>query len=414
MINQTVASALQQGAVQAAADGSENPDIPPVAVEHIDRLCAMAAVLLEVPFVAVVWAAKGTRFQQRCWVHGKADDPDQREAICRLCASPAPGGAAVTVRDLHQSSSVHPLPAHGSLIRAYAGVPLMTPAAQLIGHLYAMDLVSRLWSERELRILTTLCSLVALAIKLSEAASESDLRLQAITAEREAQDEMLADIAHDLRQPLAVISLTAELLGRDDPRCREQKVEMLRGAARTMATLISELLAGDARSTLDLRPVSPASLIRKAVASLTPLAARRGLRLEGSMDEGLPAVDCDQSKVQRVYSNLVGNAIQHAAPSSVIRLEGRQVIDGVRFSVINDGPGIAAGDAPHVFERGWQACHQGDGHGLGLAIVRKLVEAQGGSVAVRSVAGTTSFCFTLPLSPVPVPMNDTELEAQSA
>lgn len=269
-----------------------------------------------------------------------------------------------------------------------------------------------LWSERELRILTTLGSLVALAIKLSDAASELDLRLQAITAEREAQDEMLADIAHDLRQPLAVISLTAELLGRDELRGRPQSVEMLRGAARTMATLISELLAGDARPTLDLRPVSPASLIRKAVASLTPLAAGRGLRLEGSIDQGLPAVHCDPGKVQRVYSNLLGNAIQHAAPSSLIRLEGRRVIDGVQFAVINDGSGIPAGDALHVFERGWQACHQGNGHGLGLAIVRKLVEAQGGSVAVRSATGTTSFCFTLPLSPVPV--NGTEPEAQSA
>ncbi|HUS24822.1 MAG TPA: HAMP domain-containing sensor histidine kinase [Candidatus Binatia bacterium] len=214
-------------------------------------------------------------------------------------------------------------------------------------------------------------------------------------------DEFLADIAHDLRQPLSLIALSAELLIRDRPQNREQHGATLRDAIATMDALIAELLTGDLQPTLNLQPVEPASMVQAVVRQLTPLAARRGLQVRAAAAEALPTIYCDAAKIQRVCFNLLGNAIKFAAQATVIRLESRQVPEGVEFSVTNDGAGIPSGDAPHVFERHWRAPGQVEGHGLGLAIVRKLVNAHGGSVGVHSSAGMTSFCFTLPAAPVP-------------
>lgn len=378
-----------------------HPDIPrsrSVQIENIDRLCAMAASLIEVPFVTVVWGADGAQSRQHCWVREDSDHPAHIEAIRVLSTSSLLGSAPMTVDDIHQSPVFSSLPAiRNSSIKACAGVPLMTPADLFIGHLFAMDLVSRPWSERELGVLTTVCRLVALAIKLGDSASESEQRAAAIAEECEGQDDLLAEIAHDLRQPLALIATSGELMALDDPENRLKHRTTLRKGIRTMRVLIEEMLARKPSSKLDLQPIYPAVMAREAIKHLMPLVARHGLFIEGSVEEELPAIPGDPVKLERVYSNLIGNAIRFADASSTIRLATRRVSDGVRFSVTNEGPGIPAEDRPHVFERRWQASREGDGRGLGLAIVKKLVEAHGGSVGVHGDVGTTSFWFTLPL-----------------
>lgn len=368
-----------------------------IEIDNVDRLCAMAATLLEVPFVTVVWGANGARSQQHCWAREDSEHPAHMEAIRVLCSSTVLGNTAVTVDDIRESpvfSSL--LTATASSIRACAGVPLMTPADQLIGHLFAMDLVTRPWSERELSVLTTVCRLVALAIKLCDAASVSEQRADSISHEFEAQEDLLAEIAHDLRQPLSLISNCGELLSRDELPQRHKHAEMLRKGVRTMKTLIDEMLTGKPSATLDLRHMDPANMVLEAVNHLMPLAARHGLSIEGSAEEGLPALHCDLIKVERVFSNLIGNAIKFAAPSSTIRIRSRRVSRGVQFCVSNSGPDISAADVSQVFERRWQATQGGEGRGLGLAIVKKLIEAHGGAVGVNSTAGVTSFWFTLP------------------
>ncbi|MGQ0700017.1 MAG: GAF domain-containing sensor histidine kinase [Panacagrimonas sp.] len=369
-----------------------------VEIENVDRLCAMAAALLEVPFVTVVWGADGARSQQHSWVREDSEHPAHLEVIRLLCSNTVLGAVPVTIDDIHLSPVFSALlTARASTIRACAGVPLMTPADQLIGHLFAMDLVTRPWTERELSVLTTVCRLVALAIKLADGASESDHRADAFSNKFEAQEDLLAEIAHDLRQPLALISNCGELLAREDLPQRHRHGETLRKGVRTMSTLIDEMLTAKPSASLELRHMDPVSMVREAVHHLMPLAARHGLSIEGSVEEGLPAIHCDLVKVERVYSNLIGNAIKFAAPSSTIRLSGRRVAEGVQFSVSNNGLDIFAPDVSKVFERRWQATQEGEGRGLGLAIVKKLVEAHGGSVGVRSEAGTTAFWFTLPV-----------------
>lgn len=113
----------------------------------------------------------------------------------------------------------------------------------------------------------------------------------------------------------------------------------------------------------------------------------------------LPAVVCDRHRLFQVFSNLVGNAVKHTPAGGVITLECQHRGDMLTFSVDDTGPGIAEAELPHLFDRFWQAKEaRRAGAGLGLSIVKGIVEAHGGSVRVHSQVGTgTTFSFDIPI-----------------
>jgi signal transduction histidine kinase len=129
-----------------------------------------------------------------------------------------------------------------------------------------------------------------------------------------------------------------------------------------------------------------------------PLAAGSTIRLETSIDDGLPPVLADSARIQQVLSNLVGNAVKFTPRSGCITVCAEQIGDEVRFGVIDTGPGIPAEQLPHIFGRFWQATTSDRrGIGLGLAIAKGIVEAHNGRIWVESHVGLGStFYFTLP------------------
>jgi signal transduction histidine kinase len=120
------------------------------------------------------------------------------------------------------------------------------------------------------------------------------------------------------------------------------------------------------------------------------------LRLD--VPEELPDVLGDHDRLLQIFENLLGNAFKFGAPGETVTVGARASADEVRFWVADDGPGIRAEDLPHVFDRFWQARKGATtGAGLGLPIVKGLVEAHGGQIAVDSVLGSgTTFTFTIP------------------
>jgi signal transduction histidine kinase len=120
-------------------------------------------------------------------------------------------------------------------------------------------------------------------------------------------------------------------------------------------------------------------------------------RVENAVPHGLPPVLADADRLDRIVTNLVGNALKYASGRVVVRAESDG--DHVRVSVADEGPGISAEDLPRIFDRYYRGQrHEGEGLGLGLFIVRKLVEAHGGTIRAESRAGVGStFTFTLPV-----------------
>jgi PAS domain S-box-containing protein len=223
----------------------------------------------------------------------------------------------------------------------------------------------------------------------------------------QARDEVLAVVAHDLRNPLASMMFQLALLRRSPgelERRSMEPIEMLEHTARRMSRILQDLLdvskveAG--RIELDLAWLSPAEVIAEVSRSQREQVHWRLLELRTDVAADLPDVLADRSRVLQVFENLIGNAIKFTDEGSIsvgARAEGAEVV----FWVADTGVGIAAEDLSHVFDRFWQASRsERTGAGLGLAIVRQIVEAHRGRLWVDSEPGSGStFFFTLPSTP---------------
>ena len=220
-----------------------------------------------------------------------------------------------------------------------------------------------------------------------------------------ARDDVLAVVAHDLRNPLNTVSMAVSLMLESTPPERVQErrqVEIVRRAADRMNRMIQDLLdvkrMESGRLTIDPKPEPAADLINDTLDMLRPLAMGSTIRLETSIDDHLPLVLADSSRVQQVLSNLVGNAVKFTPRAGRITVCAEEIENEVRFGVIDTGPGIPAEQLPHIFGRFWQArTSDRRGIGLGLAIAKGIVEAHNGRIWVESHVGLGStFYFTLP------------------
>ncbi len=252
------------------------------------------------------------------------------------------------------------------------------------------------------------------AVEVERAHGEATERLlaEARRATR-AREGTLAVVSHDLRNPLAVIGTSADLLaravGNDDrtPRLR-RSVESIRRAVERMSRLIDDLLdiaSIDAGSlSLDPQPHTVDELMQETRETFESRAAEKGVALYTEVAADVPGLVCDKGRVLQALGNLVANALKFTAPPGAVtvRATADQGGHAVRLSVQDDGPGIAAAMRPHIFDRHWHASLDNrTGHGLGLSIARGIVERHGGQIELDSRPGAGStFWFSLPSTPV--------------
>lgn len=245
-----------------------------------------------------------------------------------------------------------------------------------------------------------------------EMARRASLTIMNARLYREAQratrlrDEVLGIVAHDLRNPLGSIVVAARMLRRElkDPN----RVEAIERAASRMKGLIQDLLdvnhmeAGQLR--LERTAISAERILYASQSAHEPLAAATSVELSIDVAPDLPDVWADGERLLQVFQNLIDNARAFTAPGGRIVL-GAALRDGeVTFRVADTGSGIAPADLPHVFDRFWQARRVGDRArgpgGLGLPIVKGIVESHGGRIWVESTPGEGStFYFTIPTAP---------------
>ena len=258
---------------------------------------------------------------------------------------------------------------------------------------------------------------------LAEARDREASRLQeinarltaALDAEQRAstlKDDFLMTISHELRTPLTAIYGWARMLaaGTLDERRRQTGVETIERNARAQMTLVDDLLdvASIVRGTLRLepRPVDVAAILDQARETLRPAADAKAISVETQHDPSLGAVNADPDRLQQIVWNLLSNAIKFTPRGGHVTIGAKRLADDVDIVVADTGAGIAPEFLPHVFDRFRQAesgtTRRHGGLGLGLAIVRHLVELHGGSVHVSSDGegrGAT-FRVRLPANPV--------------
>jgi PAS domain S-box-containing protein len=231
------------------------------------------------------------------------------------------------------------------------------------------------------------------ALRLSEAAAKRALQ---------ARDEMLAIVAHDLRNPLAAIAVLATVLQMSDAT-RETGNEIAHAADR-MGRLIRELVDVNLMEagTFVIRHerVVVHKLLSEVLTSQSPLASSASLSLRLEAEPMLPDLWADHNRMLQVFENLLGNAVKFTRAGGQITLGAKADAENVLFFVADTGRGIDGDHLPRVFDRYWQARHEdrAQGVGLGLPIVRGIVEAHGGRIWVESSPGQGStFSFAIPV-----------------
>jgi two-component system sensor histidine kinase BarA len=226
------------------------------------------------------------------------------------------------------------------------------------------------------------------------------------------QREFIQNVSHELRTPLGIVRGYAELLESGDlgelQLEQQEPINIIARRSRMLSKLVDDIMAA---LELKVREVQKESvdlvhLARQAVTELQVAASRAGLALSAKIAQDLPLVPGDPIALRRVLDNLVGNALKFTPPGGRVTVWLQQNEDKVELQVSDTGVGIPSDHLGRIFDRFYQvdgsATRRFGGVGLGLALVKEIVEAHGGQVTVASQLGKgTTFTVLLPTHTAP-------------
>ena len=245
---------------------------------------------------------------------------------------------------------------------------------------------------------------VAFFLGIVEDLSEQWAIEEARVAALRSRDEVLAVVAHDLRNPVHTILMAAAVaeLPTIAAAERDKQLGVIRRTARAMDRLIRDLLDVTqiemGQLAIHRQPLNVGAVIDETIAIFAPRAAAAGLKLIGEPGPALPEINADRERITQVLNNLVGNALKYTPEGGAVTIRARAKEGAVEIAVADTGSGIPAEQLKDIFRRYWQAdrgSHRGVG--LGLAIVKGIIDAHGGAIGVESTPGAgTTFHFTLP------------------
>ncbi|QBE66966.1 PAS domain S-box protein [Pseudoduganella lutea] len=322
---------------------------------------------------------------------------------------------------LRQPGCAPALPAgHVGALRSYLAAPVMSRDGSVIGTLLFGHPEPGMFSERTERIIGGIAAQAGVAIdnaRLNEAARRAaEERIALLDSERNARaeaertsqmkDEFLATLSHELRTPLTAILGWSQILrrgGRGEADM-EKGLQTIERNARAQAQLIEDLLdmsrIMSGKVLLDIEAVAPATVIDAAIETVRPAAAARHIRIERDFGPcGMVAADA--GRLQQVVWNLLSNAIKFTPQDGSVRVSVREAGGQAEIVVADTGIGIGGGFLAHVFEHFRQAdassTRRHGGLGLGLSIVKHLVEQHGGTVVADSAGEGRGATFTVRL-----------------
>ncbi|MDA8455355.1 GAF domain-containing sensor histidine kinase [Acidovorax sp. GBBC 3334] len=309
---------------------------------------------------------------------------------------------ALTIADTHADPQWQAVPTVQSMgVRAYVGVPLKLEG-QNIGSFCVIDTVPRAWTADELETIRQLAVSAARELDLRAALVAAQQAAAMARAQALSRERVLAVVAHDLRTPLQVLQLSATRLQRGSEGPNEAIIQRMLSAVGIMATMVDGLLKPD-DSASTVQAVAVASLAADAVHMMAPIAEKcRTALVVGPLPEAVVRVDYGQ--LVRVLGNLIGNSLKYSPAGSTVRLTGAcsctDAQPTVELTVTDNGVGMGPEEIARAFEPGWQseaAKARNDGLGLGLGIVKSLVESNGGQVRMESSPGQgTAVTIALP------------------
>jgi PAS domain S-box-containing protein len=298
--------------------------------------------------------------------------------------------------------------------------PVRDAAGRIIGaSKVARDITGQKRAERELQAAKAAAE-QANRQKDELLASERAARAEAERASH-LKDEFLATLSHEIRTPLNAILGWAQILRAQATSAADvaEGVEIIERNARVQTQIIDDLLdmsrivSGKVR--LDVQRLDVGAVVRAAIETVRPAADAKGVRLQAVLDPLAGPVSGDPNRLQQVFWNLLTNAVKFTPRGGRVQVLLERVNSHLEVTVIDTGEGISPEFLPHVFDRFRQAdggtARRHGGLGLGLSIVKQLVELHGGTVRVKSagVGSGATFTVSLPLTVIhPEPESNVE------
>lgn len=203
---------------------------------------------------------------------------------------------------------------------------------------------------------------------------------------------MTADITHDLSTPLQIISGYVEMLEDDEVKLTPQRLEIIKTEIEHLRRLVGDLTilsqVEGGGLEIQLQPIQPAGLLERVYQAYQPIAARQGVELTLDVPESAPEIQVDEGRMVQVLKNLLENALRYTPQGGTIQLNASIDAEKVQLRVTDSGSGIEPDDLPYVFDRFYRADKARGTNsgkmGLGLAICKALVVAQGGVISAES------------------------------
>jgi PAS domain S-box-containing protein len=297
--------------------------------------------------------------------------------------------------DMSQAARIEPLVVGGAIVGTITVIE---------------DVTDRVVTEHELR---------------ARIAASEQARRVAEQASR-LKDEFLATLSHEIRTPLNAVIGWSRLLHRDrSDRSRARALEIIERNAKAQLRIVEDLLdlsrVVNGKLRLNVAPVALEDVVRAAVDVVAPAAAAKHLTVTVNVADSIPAIAGDADRLQQVVWNLLGNAVKFTDPGGRVDVDLTASAGEVSLSVRDSGAGISREFLPYVFDQFRQAdaspSRRHGGLGLGLALVRHIVELHGGAVGVesRGAGMGATFMVTMPATPggVGVPDRDAAAPAPS-
>jgi signal transduction histidine kinase/ActR/RegA family two-component response regulator len=332
-----------------------------------------------------------------------------------VAGSIAASGAPLIVEDLSSVEVINPILRQKA--RSLIGAPLIVEG-RIIGVIHSCTTQARRFTEDDVRLLQLAADRVALAIEQTRLYEvERHARRQAEEANR-MKDEFLSLVSHELRSPLNAILGYAAMLRRGglDAQKAKQAADVIERSGKAQAQLIDDLLdtarviSGKLR--LFVGPVDLVSVIDESVQTIRPAAEAKVVSLQTDLPPEIGQITGDPARLQQVIWNLLSNAVKFTPQGGRVEVRLERVDPHICITVSDTGKGISPDFLPYVFDRFRQAdvssARRYGGLGLGLALVKYLVELHGGTIeAVSAGEGQgATFKVTLPVRAVATPLGE--------